>query len=109
MENLISFISSPSFEGWLLVLKIAFIVFSFLLLVGTIYFLFKCSWLKFILLFDTFEFFTWRPFGVRKIVKVWNRITARLDTGLESEYKLAVIEADSMLDDILKRMGFMHV
>jgi hypothetical protein len=25
---------------------------------------------------------------------------------LESEYKLAVIEADSVLDDILKRMGF---
>lgn len=106
MENLMSFILSPTLTGWFLVLKIAFMVFSFLLLVGTIYFLFKCGWLKFILLFDTFEFFTWRPFGVRKIVKIWNRINARLDTGLESEYKLAVIETDSMLDDILKRMGY---
>ena len=29
-----------------------------------------------------------------------------MDTGLESEYKLAVIETDSMLDDILRRMGY---
>lgn len=106
MENLMSFIFSPSFTGWLLVLKIAFIVFSLFLLVATIYFLFKCSWLKYSYTLDIFEIFTYRPFGVRKIIKVWNRIMARLDTGLESEYKLAVIEADSMLDDILKRMGY---
>lgn len=48
---------------------------------------------------------TFRPYGVRKIVKEWLKIKARLDTGLESEYKLCVIEADSMLDDILKGMG----
>ncbi len=100
------FISSPTFTGWLLALKVAFIVFSLFLLGVIIFSLLKCSWLKFILLFDIFEFFTWRPFGVRKIVRVWNKITVRLDTGLESEYKLAVIEADSMLDDILKRMGY---
>ncbi len=101
-----SFIFSPTFTGWFLVLKIAFIVFSLFLLGAIVFGLLKCSWLKFILFLDAFEFFTWRPFGVRKIVKVWNKITARLDTGLESEYKLAIIEADSMLDDILRRMGY---
>ena len=40
------------------------------------------------------------------MVKAWAKITSRLETGLESEYKLAVIEADSILDNILNRMGF---
>jgi len=47
-----------------------------------------------------------RPFGVRKINKEWLKIKAGLEGGLESQYKLSVIEADSLLDDILNRMGF---
>ena len=106
MENLTSIIFAPEFIGWLLTIKISFIVFS-LFLIGVIIFgILNCSWLKIAILFDAVEFLTWRPFGVRKIIKIWNKITVRLDTGLESEYKLAVIEADSMLDDILRRMGY---
>jgi len=110
MENLntelISFFLSPPLGGWLLVVKILFMVLTFLLLVGIVAFLLISTWLRFILIYDAFEFFTFRPYGVRKIEKIWRKITGRLDTGFESEYKLAVIEADSMLDDILKRMEF---
>lgn len=105
-SNLISFILSPSFEGGLLVFKIVFIVISLGFLVMIIFLLFKSPWLKMLFFEDAAEFMTFRPFGVRKIVKIWDRIKGRLETGLESEYKLAVIEADSMLDDILRRMGF---
>ena len=35
----------------------------------------------------------------------WDEIKARLQKGDEPNLKLAVIEADSLLDDILKRMG----
>lgn len=106
MDTIIQFVISPTFDGWVSILRIVFIIISALLLIGLIVFLLTSSWLKHLILADTAEFLTYRPFGVRKIVKIWNKIMARLDTGLESEYKLAVIEADSMLDDILKRMGF---
>jgi len=106
MENIIPFITSPTFSGFLLILKISFIVFALVCLAGIIYFVAKSSWLKYRLVQDLVEFFTYRAYGVRKIVKQWVKIKGRLETGLESEYKLAVIEADSLLDEILKRMGY---
>lgn len=96
---------NPHFSGLLAILRILFIFFS-LLLAGFITFaLIKTTWLKRLVFWDLEEFLTFRPYGVRKIIKEWVKIKARLDTGLESEYKLGVIEADSMLDDILKGMG----
>ncbi len=106
MPEIISWLISPTFSGWLLILKILFIVVALILLGFIIFALAKTSWLKRLWIWDLVEFFSFRPYGVRKVVKAWAKITARLETGLESEYKLAVIEADSILNDILKRMGF---
>jgi hypothetical protein len=55
---------------------------------------------------DIFEIFTYRAVGTKKLVRQWQKTRVRLETGLESEYKLAVIEADSTLDEILKKMGY---
>ena len=104
--KLISFLLSPPFEGWFFVAKILLMVFTLLLLVGTVVLFFVSTWFRFTLVYDIFEFLTYRPYGVRKVEKIWRKTAGRLDTGFESEYKLAVIEADSMLDDILKKMGF---
>lgn len=106
MENIISFINLPQSVGWIAVLKIVFLFLSLFLFGSIIFFLFKNSWLRHLFFYDMAEFLTYRPFGVKRIEKAWNKIIGRLETGLESEYKLAVIEADSMLDDILKRMGY---
>ena len=106
MPEIISWLISPTFSGGLLILKILFIIVALILLGFIIFVLAKTSWLKRIWIWDLVEFFSFRPYGVRKVVKDWAKITARLETGLESEHKLAVIEADSILNDILKRMGF---
>jgi len=106
MPEIISSILNPIFSGWLPILKILFIIAALILFWFIIFVLVKTSWLKRMLIWDLVEFFSFRPYGVKKVVKSWAKITARLETGLESEYKLAVIEADSILDDILKRMGF---
>ena len=105
-NNINSFIMAPQVEGWLLILKISFIAFSLGLIVFMIFLLVKSSWLKFLILYDTAEFMSFRPYGVKRLEKRWGKITVRLDTGLESEYKIAIIEADSMMDDTLKRMGY---
>jgi hypothetical protein len=106
LENIFNFIISPDFSGWLLVLKILFIIISLIFLGFIVFVLTKTSWLKRMWVWDLIEFFSFRPYGVRRMAKTWTKITSRLETGLESEYKLSVIEADSALDYILKRMEF---
>jgi len=106
MIDIINFILNPTFSGWLLVLKIIFIILGLIFFGYIIFALVKTSWLKRMIIWDLQEFLTYRPFGVRRIVKEWRKIKAKLETGLESEYKLAVIKADAMLDNILMRMGF---
>ncbi len=43
----------------------------------------------------------------KKLVKKWGQIEKRLESGQETELKLAVIEADKFFDDILKRIGYL--
>jgi hypothetical protein len=42
----------------------------------------------------------------KKLIKKWSKIEKRLKSDQEAELKLAVIEADKFLDDILKRIGY---
>lgn len=105
-EEIISFVLFPPDSVWLSAVKIVFAVFSLFLIAAIFFLLLKSSWLKARALFDIFEFFTYRPYGAKKATKQWLKISARLNTPLESEYKLAVIEADSMFDDTLKRMNY---
>ena len=105
-ENLISFFISPPLNEGLLIIKIIFIVLISAFIGFIIFALFKATWLRRLILEDMAEFLTYRPFGIKKIEKDWRKIIARLDTGLESEYKLAVIEADNMANETLKRMGY---
>lgn len=103
MNNIFLFITSPTF---LFYLKIIFIVIGALFLLAIIFLLLKNSWVKRRFLEDWTEFFIYRPFGVKKTFKQWAKVLKRLDTGKEADYKLAVIEADSLFNDILKKMGY---
>ena len=105
-KDIFNFIVSPTFSGWFLFLKILFIIAGLVLFSFIVFVLIKTSWLKKLIIWDWKEFFSYKPYGVRKVLKTWIKITKRLESGLESEYKLAVTEADSMLNDILKRMNF---
>lgn len=103
MNNIFSIITSATF---LFYLKIAFIVIGALFLLGIIFLLLKNSWLKRRFFEGWTEFFIYRPFGVKKTFKQWTKVLKRLDTGKEADYKLAIIEADGLLNDILKKIGY---
>lgn len=105
--NILNLITSPPFTGYLLTIKIFFISFSSLLLVLIIVLISRTNFMPNLVWEDIFEFFTYRSVGARKILKQWTKTKGRLETGLESEYKLAAIEADSTLDEVLKRMGYL--
>ena len=64
----------------------------------------RTPYVRFSMVGDTVEILTYRPYGFPKMRRRWQRIMHRLDTGNESEYKLAIIDADALLDEMLKRM-----
>ena len=94
------------FSGIIVYLKIISIILALIFLVGIILLILKNSWLKYRFLENLTEFFIYRPFGVKKTFKEWAKINKRLEAGREADYKLAIIEADSLLNDILAKMGY---
>lgn len=90
----------------ILVLKIIFGSISLFLIISIIYFVVKSNYLTTVYLRDVTEVLSYKPYGTRKIVKQWNKIKSRLDLSSEAEHKLAVIEADNLLNETLERMGY---
>jgi hypothetical protein len=106
MDGIISLIFNPPYPNLILVLKILSIGISAILLTVMAVALSRTHWLQWVFFQDVVEIFTYKPFGAKKVFKQWTKVKARLDTGLESEFKLAVIEADASLDEILKKLGY---
>ena len=102
----LSIVNNPGLQQAFGPLRWVFGVFGLLLVLFSVFVLSRTMWVKFAFLFDVTEFFTSRPYGLRKIVGKWQKIQQRLKTANEAEYKLAIIEADGMLNDILLRMNF---
>lgn len=107
MMNLTEFFTSPAFFTVISVVKILFILISVFFIGFIIFVLIKSTYMKRLIFVDTREFVSFRSFGIRKLSRQWLKIREGLEKGMESQYKLSVIEADSILDDTLKKMGFL--
>ena len=105
MSDIISSILPSKIIGLVIYVKIIFIIISLIFLAGIVFLLLRNSWFKRRFLEDLTEFFIYRPFGVKKEFKRWAKIIKRLEAKSESDYKLAVIEADNLLDEVLKKIG----
>ncbi len=106
IANIISYLNSSEIQTILLPVKIIFLLIFGFFLAMIIFILLKTHYLQWLFFRDLAEFLTRRPYGAKKITRSWGKILRRLETGPESEYKLAVIEADNMLDVVLKRLGY---
>ncbi|MFC1701110.1 hypothetical protein ACFLZ0_03180 [Patescibacteria group bacterium] len=42
----------------------------------------------------------------KKIIKMWEDVVDKLENEDENSYKMAIIEADKLFDDLLKRIGY---
>jgi len=105
-EIILTYLFSPPMTGCFSNLRLAFIIISLIFLVLLVILLFKNTFLWRLFIEDWMEFFTWKAFGISMIERTWEKIKKRLNTGQESEYKLAIIEADKILGDVLKRMEY---
>lgn len=106
IRDLVYYISSSDLQDYLFPLKVIFVLFSAFFLVCIVYFMINSSWLRYKFTEDSVEFFSWQSFGAREIAKQWEKIKKRLDTGVEADLKLALIEADEFLIDILEDRGY---
>lgn len=97
---------SPDIQTKLLPFKILSILFS-LFSIGFIVFSFKkTKWLTFPFEKEWVEFSSMKAYEAVGFVKKWSKVKKRLEKEWESEAKLAVIEADKLLDEVLRRMGY---
>ncbi|GEM_PF-482656 len=101
------FLISPNFPIWLLIIKYIFILISLLFLGTIIMISITKGWLRLTYLNNILEFITFRPIGAVKVQKKWQKITDRVkEAGTESDYKLSIMEAETMFIDVLEEMGY---
>jgi hypothetical protein len=106
IRDFIYFVSAPELQDALFPAKLVFVAFAMFFLAYVIYFMINSSWLQYKFLEDTTEFFSWQAFGVREMEKQWARIKKRAESGTDSDYKLAVIDADDFLLEVLENRGY---
>ena len=106
IKDFVYFISSPIIQEQLFPVKLVFIFFSVFFLCAVIWFYFNSSYIQYHFGQDVVEFFSAETYGLRKIDKSWKKIKRRLDSSSESEWKLAVIEADDFLYETMQDQEF---
>lgn len=104
--NFINIFVDPPFPGYFLVLKIIFIIFFLYFFISTVFFIKKSHYVEWLYLEPFRDKLTRRDYGVKKIDAEWKKTIKRLEGATEADYKLAIIEADGMLDEVLKKLGF---
>ena len=104
--GILSYFISSDFQKTLLPVKIVFLLLTAILLGIIIFTISRTHYFQWLNFQDVRNFMRVGSIGAKKITKQWNKILGRLEVASESEYKLAVIEADDMLDSSLKKMGY---
>lgn len=107
IQNIISYFNSPEFQGKLFIAKTASWILLLFLLIAILYFLRASSYLRWRFWQDLVEFLTFRSYAVKKIEKQWQNLMKKLDLPSEAEWKLAVIEAESILDETFQRINIL--
>ncbi|MFH1643146.1 MAG: hypothetical protein ABH967_00695 [Patescibacteria group bacterium] len=106
VSEVLSYLISPKFQNELFPVKIVLLLFAVFFGISTIIFFFKTSWFEEVFLRDFIEIWTYSPHWKRGAKSKWNKIIKRLKKGKEAELKLAVIDADQMLADVLNKIGY---
>ena len=106
IRDFIYFISSPDIQQKLLPVKLVFIAFAIFFFVAVIYFYVRSSYLQRHFLQDTAEFLLWQPYGLQGVNRRWKQIMKKTEFGFDNEYKLALIDADDFLYQVLEERGF---
>ena len=106
LQGILSYLISGDFQKTLLPVKIVFLLLTAILLGIIIFTISRTHYFQWLTYQDMKNFMRVGSIGTKRITRQWNKILGRLEIASESEYKLAVIEANDMLDSSLKKMGY---
>jgi len=101
-ENISTMINAPGLQETLFWPKLILGGIGIFFIFAIIFLLIRSNWINFTA-FDVATFIRFPGLRLRTTGRRWQEILARLETANEAEYKLAIMEADTMLADILKR------
>ncbi|MBX4201262.1 hypothetical protein KW786_04065 [Candidatus Parcubacteria bacterium] len=102
VKEFIYFISSPSIQDQLFPVKIVFIGFTIFFFCAVIWFYLNSTYVQYMFLQDTTEFFSRNTYGMRAMNRNLKKIKRKAEGGTEPELKLAIIEADDFLLETLQ-------
>lgn len=88
------------------VVKVVFILFGVFQLGFIIWAIFNTNYFRRLFVQDLAEVSAFKAYGIHNISRQWRGIMNRLEKKSDSEYKLAVIDADMILADIIDKLGF---
>ena len=106
LNDILNFLLFPPQTPGLLILKYTLIFFTFFFSILLLWISIKSTFWKRIFLWDLMEVFTSRAYKFGEYSRKWRKIIARLEKKSESEAKLAILEADTLLDEVLKKSGY---
>lgn len=103
-EGVFSFLAADFFGSAVVVLKL----YSVLMFVAIVYVLYKFSKLRIHRqpVQHIADSLRGSVVSTGRLGKQWGKIRERLEHMSEAEWKIAVIEADNLVDDLLRRMGY---
>jgi hypothetical protein len=87
-------------------MRLVFIIISAGLLSVIIYGFFNTGWFNYSFRENAVGFLKYKPLSVGKISKKWNKIIKRIESGSEDEYKLAILEAEEILIEVLEKLEY---
>lgn len=108
IDSFFQFLISPQLQGYLLVIKVLFIIVSLVFLFLIIYFARRSSYLKYLIFEDRKNWKDWKDYGKSSYVKKWQAIKKRLDKESPAENKLALVESAKMLNEVLEKLGYLE-
>jgi len=105
VREIYQLIISSQIQNRIFLLKVVFILFSFLFLLGIIFFLLRSNYLKEVRLKDMEDISNYKDFGQKKWLKRWKKIKKISEKRSFQQQKLSLIQAYKMFDDVLKKIG----
>jgi len=106
-NTIISFFQSEFFRQSFLIAQIVSYFILIYFIVAIVYYMRKSGWLKYRYTIDMKEVATFSSATERKSERQWLVIEKKLESASESEWKLAVTEAENLLDETMRRAGFL--
>jgi hypothetical protein len=106
LADILNFLLFPPQTPGLMIFKYTLLFFTFFFAFLIVWLSIKSTFWKRLFIWDLIEVLTFRAYKLGGYSQRWKKIISKLEKKSEAEAKLAILEADSLLDEVLKKSGY---